>query len=444
MSRLRVGAEVEAQQRLGVGRAHVEVPVVVVHGDAVEVALLAVGEPLLDARQRGRDVVDGRVDLAADEVLGAQRLEQLGHGRLLLREQLEDEQRRDEAGVGVVVVGEVVVAGHLAAEQPALAAHALLEEGVPDAVEQRHAAVGGDHVRHGAAGAQVVEDLRARVLEQQRLGEQRGDEVAGHELAVLVDEEAAVGVAVPGDAEVGLLGHHALADLAAVLLEQRVGRVVGERPVDLEVHLDAVEGGAGEHQRRQLAGDAVGGVHDDLVRAERGDVDEPVQVLDVGRVEVEALAAGAGAARRQLGERLAALLELGDAGVAAQRQRALPDQLHAVVLRRVVRGGDHGAAVQPPRGDAEVQHLRGHEAEVDGRGAGRGGAGGEGLEQPGGRGARVHARAEPGRAQLLRQGAADALGGGLVELLRVQPADVVGLEDAVGDRHVPSLPRSCS
>ena len=73
-----------------------------------------------------------------------------------------------------------------------------------------------------------------------------------------------------------------------------------------------------------------------------------------------------------------------------------------------------------------------------------GGAGGEGLEQPDGRGARVHARAEPGRAQLLRQGAADALGGGLVELLRVQPADVVGLEDAVGDRHVPSLPRSCS
>ena len=158
-----------------------------------------------------------------------------------------------------------------------------------------------DHVGHGAAGAQVVEDLRAGVLEQQRLGEQRGDEVAGHELAVLVDEEAAVGVAVPGDAQVGLLGHHALADLAAVLLEQRVGRVVGERAVDLEVHLDAVERRAVEHQRRELAGDAVGRVHDDLVRTERGDVDEAVQVLDVGRIEVDALDAGAGAARRQLG-----------------------------------------------------------------------------------------------------------------------------------------------
>ena len=44
------------------------------------------------------------------------------------------------------------------------------------------------------------------MLQQERLGEQRRDEVAGDELAGAVDEEAAVGVAVPGDADVGLLG----------------------------------------------------------------------------------------------------------------------------------------------------------------------------------------------------------------------------------------------
>ena len=139
------------------------------------------------------------------------------------------------------LAAEVVVTRDLAAEEDLLAAHALLEERVTDAVHERHATVGGDHVGNGAAGAQVVEDRRPRVLVQQRLGEQRRDEVAGHELAVLVDEEAAVGVAVPGDAEVGLLGQHALADLAAVLFEQRVGLVVGERAVDLEVHLDALD-----------------------------------------------------------------------------------------------------------------------------------------------------------------------------------------------------------
>ena len=40
---------------------------------------------------------------------------------------------------------------------------------------------------------------------QHRLGEERGGEVAGDELARVVDEEAAVGVAVEGDAEVGAL-----------------------------------------------------------------------------------------------------------------------------------------------------------------------------------------------------------------------------------------------
>ena len=161
-------------------------------------------------------------------------------------------------------------------------------------------------------------------------------------------------------------------------------------------------------------------------------------------VEVEALVAGAGAPLRQLLERLAALLELGNTGVAAQRQRPLPYELHAVVLRRVVRGGDHGAAVQPSRGDAEVQHLRGDQPEVDRGGAARGRAGGEGLEQPERRWARIHAGAEPSSPELLRQGAADAFRGGLVQLLGIQAAHVVGFEDAVGNGHAPSLPRSCS
>ena len=45
----------------------------------------------------------------------------------------------------------------------------------------------------------------AGMLQQKRLGQQRRDEVAGDELAGAVDEEAAVGVAVPGDADVRLL-----------------------------------------------------------------------------------------------------------------------------------------------------------------------------------------------------------------------------------------------
>ena len=61
-----------------------------------------------------------------------------------------------------------------------------------------------DDVLDGVAGAHVVDHLRARMLHQERLGQQRRDEVAGDELAAAVDEEAAIGVAVPRDPDVRL------------------------------------------------------------------------------------------------------------------------------------------------------------------------------------------------------------------------------------------------
>ena len=139
----------------------------------------------------------------------------------LPRHQLEDQQRRDEAVVGVVEIAEVVVAGHLAAEDGVLFAHPALEEGVADPVHQRGAAVLRHHVLDRVAGAHVVEHLRAGILDQERFGQQRRHEVAGDELAGAVDEEHAVGVAVPRDADVGLLRNHPLDDVAAVLFDQR-------------------------------------------------------------------------------------------------------------------------------------------------------------------------------------------------------------------------------
>ena len=68
-------------------------------------------------------------------------------------------------------------------------------------------------------------------LRRDGLGQQRRDEVAGDEIAGAVDEEAAVGVAVPGDADVGLLGDDALDDVRAVFFDQRIGFVARKGPV---------------------------------------------------------------------------------------------------------------------------------------------------------------------------------------------------------------------
>ena len=76
---LRARLEVQAEQRLGVRRAHVEVPVVRVDRHAVEVRDRALPpEPLLELLQLHGDVRDRCVELAGEEVALAVRREELG------------------------------------------------------------------------------------------------------------------------------------------------------------------------------------------------------------------------------------------------------------------------------------------------------------------------------------------------------------------------------
>ena len=330
--------EVEAQQRLGVGGPDVEVPVRVVDRDPVEAGQLGpVGEALLDLRHLRRLIADLGVDLAGDEVLGAELRHQFSEAAALDREQLQHQQGRDRARVGVPEVAEVVVAGDLAAEDGVLLAHPRLEEGVADPREVRTPALGGDQVGDGAAGAGVVEDRRAGVLAQRRAGQQGADEVAVAELAAGVDEEAAVGVAVPGDAEVGAGRSDPVHDHPAVLLEQRVGLVIGEITVRREVHLLQVERQLLEDRPDHRAAHAVAAIDDDLHRPDLFRIDEGERVSAELVPDVDLLE---GAAPGSVAEaRLDLRLDVADPGVAGERQRSLADQLDAGVDLRVVRGG---------------------------------------------------------------------------------------------------------
>ena len=114
------------------------------------------------------------------------------------------------------------------------------------------------------AGAQVVDDRRARMLQEKRFGEQRGDEIAADERARAVDEEAAIGVAVPGDADIRLLVDDALHDVAAVFLDQRIGFVIGKPAVDLEAEPRRPAGEAIEEPGRDEPAHAAAGVEHDV------------------------------------------------------------------------------------------------------------------------------------------------------------------------------------
>ncbi len=151
-------------------------------------------------------------------------------------------------------------------------------------------------------------------------GDQGGDGGGGDRFAALVDDEAAVGVAVEGEAEVGALLPDPLLQVDEVGRVERVGLVVGEGAVELEVQGDDGERQSGEDGRDGVAAHAVARVDDDLQRADAGDVDERAQV---GRVVLEGVAAGdgAGGGGGLRGARAAPLLDkgadVGEAGVLA-------------------------------------------------------------------------------------------------------------------------------
>ena len=78
--------------------------------------------------------------------------------------------------------------------------------------------------------ARVVNDLFARLVGQKRRGQQADDVVALDEIAGFVEEEAAVEVAIPGDAHVGAVRDDRLAVAARFSGSSGLGMPFGKVP----------------------------------------------------------------------------------------------------------------------------------------------------------------------------------------------------------------------
>ena len=135
--------------------------------------------------------------------------------------------------------------------------------------------------------ARVVHDRRAAVLLEERAREQADDVVAVDEPPFLVEEEAAVEVAVEGDAEVGAREAHLPRRRLAVLLEHRVRHAVREVAVRLVVDLGEPERQLLLEQVEPIAGAAVAAIADDRERLQLRGIDVREQVVAPGRLDVE-------------------------------------------------------------------------------------------------------------------------------------------------------------
>ena len=251
----------------------------------------------------------------------------------------------------------------------------------------------------------------------------------------LVDDEDAVGIAVERQPDVEPAGHDAGPQVALVRGLQRIGGMVRERAVELGEHdleLERVE--SLERGGHDEAAHAVGDVGDDAKRSERRRVDERHHVVDelFEQVALAPRAAddgrrGPAAGEHPVGERP----DLGKARIDADRAGTGVAQLDAVVLRRVVRGGEHRRRRVEGSG-GEVHEIGRRQPDVDDVDTLLHHPGGEGVDQL--RTARTHVATDEHVGRLLDElGETDTEGVRdlRIELVGHRASDVIRLDDLI-------------
>ena len=306
-------------------------------------------------------------------------------------------------------------------------AHALFDEGMAGLGLDRLAPQGFDDLDGIPGEPRIVHHLAAAFALEQHRGEETHDVIPLDELAALIEEETPVEVAVPGEPQVRPVCADRRRRRCAILLDHRVGDAVRETAVGLVVQLDEFEGQPRFEAVHDEAGAAVSGIHHDLQGLELAELDIGQEMLDVGGRGVDALPPAAGARVLEpaaLGDRADFL----QAVVARDRFRLFPHELHAVVVRGVVAGGDHDAAVVAAVEGRKIHALGAADADVENvRAALRQAA----AERIGERLARQSNVAPDHHAlgrQKFRIGTADPVGHIVIEFRGDPAAKIVGLE----------------
>ena len=123
-------------------------------------------------------------------------------------------------------------------------------------------------------------------------------------------------------------------------------------------------------------------------------------------------------------------------GISTYRARIFSHQFQTIVVRWVMAGGDHNAAVCPKFSRCEVDHFRSAQAYIENLSAGIRNAFADGVGQLLARQTNVSSNNDSLSIQKLCRRIANSVGNIRVELIWDLAADVVGLEAVDGDGHV--------
>ena len=207
----------------------------------------------------------------------------------------------------------------------------------------------------------IDEDALAGMAGQDIAGEDGEDFIGLVADALFIDHAEAIGIAVPGDTEVGAVA----ADFGGQVGHGGgilgIGQVMGKGAVEVGIEADHLAADALQRLGAGHRRDAVAGVRHDLERSGQGEPasqERPILLFGVAGGE------GAGAAFEIAAVREAAhLLDF----VGGQRDPPPLQQFHAVHGHGVVAAGDIDATVDAPGSSGKIQQGRGREADIDHR-----------------------------------------------------------------------------
>ncbi len=235
---------VQTHHGLGVGRAQIEPPIAEFEAEAVGFIHMARLRFIdrADAGDGGGGILQLEIDLTRGRESQFAARHQLGHRHVAAADEFGDQQPRDHAAIAIDEVAEVVVGRHFATIDRALIAHRLFDKGMAGAGLHRDTARGGHDILGVPDHARVMDDLGPGLFGEENLGQQANDIFAVDEGTGVVEEEAAVEIAVPGDAQIGLGRQYGVSGRRAVFRQQRVGDAVGKAAVGIVMHADELQG----------------------------------------------------------------------------------------------------------------------------------------------------------------------------------------------------------
>ena len=271
----------------------------------------------------------------------------------------------------------------------------------------------------------VVNDGGAGIARKHVGGEQHQLAIRENDVAAACNDAKTVAVAVEGEADFGVAFLQGGDQVFKVLRHRWIGMMVRKVAVDFTEQFFNGATETAEQCRCGCTSDTVAAIDGDFQRAcELDAADNAFEIL-CGNVffTIAAGAAGEAAGLRacaQRGDRFAGKCFAGQ------------HDLDAVVLRRVVRAGEHGAGQRVEVVRGEIEHGRGNTADVDNIHAGGAQAGGQCRGQFGAGEAPVAADDDGVAAafeQLGTDRAADDFNDFRCQRFADDAADVIGLED---------------